>query len=156
MEWHRLKLFDSSLKRDGKRFDDSDPRITEALDRPGLYVIRLNSRAPGTHYHVIKLGRTEPTSTAKLKNRLRDYFSANPHQFTVVALALARRPRFARAATSVDGAMDDRLARFESAAMARGKPVLEAERDLLRFVNTRYAAARVSRVSTPTPRQEYT
>lgn len=62
----------SSLK--GTR-DDSDPRITWALDLPGLYVIRLNGVHPSKGYHVIKLGRTDTTKSAKPKTRLRDYFS---------------------------------------------------------------------------------
>ena len=89
--WHKMKLFDASLK---SSFDDSDPRITWALDLPGIYIIRLNGVHPSKGYHVIKLGRTDTAKTAKLKTRLRDYFSANPYQFSVVAMGLTRRPRF--------------------------------------------------------------
>lgn len=147
-----MKYFDSSLK--SSRFDDSDPRITWALDLPGLYVIRLNGIHPSKHYHVIKLGRTDTAKTAKLKNRLRDYFSANPYQFSVVALGLTRRPKFTKKlpTNETHDAMDDKLAKFESAAYAKGHPVLEGEHDLLQFVNAKY---KDKLVSYPTEREEF-
>ena len=149
--WHKMKLFDASLK---SSFDDSDPRITHALEQPGLYVIRLNGVHPSKGYHVIKLGRTDTARTAKLKTRLRDYFSANPYQFSVVALGLTRRPKFTEKlpTNETHDAMDDKLAKYESANYARGHPVLEAERDLKQFVNAKYQD---KLVAYPTQRQEF-
>ena len=148
--WHKMKLFDASLK---SSFDDSDPRITWALDLPGIYIIRLNGVNPSKGYHVIKLGRTDTAKTAKLKTRLRDYFSANPYQFSVVAMGLTRRPRFTKKMpTNELDAMSDKQDRYESANYARGHPVLEAERDLLQFVNSEY---RDMLVTYPTKREEF-
>ena len=93
MQWVDMRKYSDSLKRDGGAFDSSDERITTALSRPGLYIVRFN-KIDDNGTHVIKLGRTDITDDAKLINRMRDYHGANAFSHSVVAFGLTRRRKF--------------------------------------------------------------
>ena len=93
MQWVDMRKYSDSLKRDGEAFDSSDERITTALSRPGLYIVRFN-KIDDNGTHVIKLGRTDITDDANLINRMRDYHGANAFSHSVVAFGLTRRRKF--------------------------------------------------------------
>jgi len=120
-----------------KSHNTSDARLTEALTRPGLYVVRFNN-IHGAQTDVIKLGRTDITDTAKLRNRMNDYHGANAFSFRIIAFGLTRRRVFANSRSK--------------AAHEVVSIVNEAENDMRAFVNREFKA---NLVDFPAQRKEF-
>lgn len=133
MQWVDMQKYSDKLVNR----NTSDERLTEALSRPGLYVVRFNN-LHGTHVDVIKLGRTDITDEAKLRNRMNDYHGANAFSFRIVAFGLTRRRKFPN--------------QKSKEANSIRSIVNEAENDMREFVNKVH---KTQLVSYPAQRKEF-